>query len=402
MDNSGGVPYKFLFRGRQNDLSSLLSRLAAQSRGAAPLRRRPWKGVSWPAGATLAATLLLAIGGCNPVDDRLWPPIRPESRRSAPAPEVSPFLRALPENIWELAGALSLVLGVGAAGVLYWRFPGLRQEFSALQAQTRRLHDRRDSTVVDLAQMGRNLRDLEQEISVLRRELARRTEAAALAASMAPSPPAAVPVPSPPVSPLEPAVVELPLLNPPPRPPRSRSRSRASSSADTWSSLEPVLEGPAVQGSRSLLHERPAAVPEPSPSPAAYPMPQPAQEATGLEALIAAINSRGRSPIAGITCVELDIAPAPESGTGLEPIATRLRMVSRDGRFLLVMVDGDAWLFPTIDSLDQFDQRQAAEGIFQAYAEAIDRPQLLMPAMLREVGGLWEVTDPGKILVPRG
>jgi hypothetical protein len=77
-------------------------------------------------------------------------------------------------------------------------------------------------------------------------------------------------------------------------------------------------------------------------------------------------------------------------------------MVSRDGRFLLVMVDGDAWLFPTIDSLDQFDQRQAAEGIFQAYAEAIDRPQLLMPAMLREVGGLWEVTDPGKILVPRG
>ena len=115
-----------------------------------------------------------------------------------------------------------------------------------------------------------------------------------------------------------------------------------------------------------------------------------------------AINSRGRSPIAGITCVELDIAPAPESGTGLDPIATRLRMVSRDGRFLLVMVDGDAWLFPTIDSLDQFDQRQAAEGIFLAYDEAIDRPQLLMPAMLREVGGLWEVTDPGKILVPRG
>jgi hypothetical protein len=400
MDNSGGVPYKFLFRGRQNDLIRLRLRQEAHSRAAAPLRRRWLRFVGWPAGATLAATLLLALGGCNPVDDRLWPPIRPESRRSVP--EGSPFLRALPENIWELAGALSLVLGVGAAGVLYWRFPSLRQEFSALQAQTRRLHDRRDSTVVDLAQMGRNLRDLEQEITVLRRELARRTEAAARAASMAPPPPvvAVVPAPSPLVSPVEPPAVELPLLNSPPHAPRSRNR--ASSSDDSGPSVESVLEGPAVHGSRSLLHDRPVAVPDPAPAPTALPMNQPAQEAAGLEALIAAINSRGHSPIAGITCVELDIAPAPESAMGLEPLATRLRMVSRDGRFLLVMVDGDAWLFPTIDSLDQFDQRQAAEGIFLAYGEAIDRPQLLMPAMLREVGGLWEVTDPGKILVPRG
>ncbi|MEB3255915.1 MAG: hypothetical protein VKJ05_05960 [Synechococcaceae cyanobacterium] len=369
----------------------------------APRRRAP--PFAWSARATLAAALLLATAGCNPVDDRLWPPIRPESQRSAPTAEASPFLRALPENVWELAGGLSLLLGVGAAGFLYWRFPGLLDEYSSLRAQTLRLHDRRDRTVVDLAQMGRNLRDLEQEIAILRRELARRTEAAALA-----SPPAPAPAPAQTAGPVEPPRPELPFLNPSPRAAHGRPRSAGSAS---WQFVEPVLEGPATHASRSVLHERPAAVPatpipataapaEPLSVPTASPADQAPREAAALDALIAAVNSRGRSPIAGVTCVELDIAPAPESGTGLEPIATRLRMVSRDGRFLLVMVDGDAWLFPTIESLEQFDQRQAAEGIFLAHPERIDRPQLLLPAMLREVGGLWEVTDPGKILVPRG
>ena len=124
-------------------------------------------------------------------------------------------------------------------------------------------------------------------------------------------------------------------------------------------------------------------------------------ESLSSQALIDAINSRGRSPIEGVTCVELDIAPPPEEGdVGYEGLAPRLRMVARGGRFLLVMVEGDAWLFPTIETLDRFKEAQIDASIFKAQPDSIDRPQLILPAMLREVGGLWEVTDPGKLLVP--
>jgi len=115
-----------------------------------------------------------------------------------------------------------------------------------------------------------------------------------------------------------------------------------------------------------------------------------------------AINSRGLSPIEGVTCVELDIAPPPEEegGVGYEVLSPRLRMVSRGGRFLLVMVEGDAWLFPTIDTLDRFGEAAIEPNLFQTVPDLIERPQLILPAMLREVGGLWEVTDPGRVLVP--
>ena len=395
----------------------------------------------WLSSSVVSSAVLLGLGGCNPVDDRLWPSIRPPAaNRPAPA-ESAPFFRLLPGSIWEWTGVFSLLLGAGGVGVLYWRFPGLREEFSSLRDQTRRLHERRDRSTADLAQMARSLRDLEQELTVLRGELSRRDS------PVPPSPPAYTPAvssyaPPAPPSPIPPAdhtlapspitgpPPELPHFSPPsppgryrPRPipqPDSRRQSEdvpslrptppplPSSTASPLSYVPPAApDAPIpvrpqlaeVPSSVSLLSERPE--PEAAPLADAGPQVWRAQPGPGLEALIVAINSRGLSPIEGVTCVELDIAPPPEEGgVGYEVLSPRLRMVSRGGRFLLVMVEGDAWLFPTIDTLDRFAEAAIEPNLFQTVPDSIERPQLILPAMLREVGGLWEVTDPGKVLVP--
>lgn len=99
------------------------------------------------------------------------------------------------------------------------------------------------------------------------------------------------------------------------------------------------------------------------------------------------MNGDSAGPIEGVTCVDLDIAPQPaESGGG--------------GRFLLVLLDADPWLFPTLDTLANFRTEQPDEGIFHYLPDSCASPRLIRPAMLRDVGGLWEVSDPGHILVP--
>ncbi|MEB3170382.1 MAG: hypothetical protein VKK43_03325 [Synechococcaceae cyanobacterium] len=386
----------------------------------------------------VSVVVALGLSACNPVDDRLWPSIRPPSAARPSPPEPAPFFQPLPGSIWEWSGVFSLVLGAAGVGFVYWRFPGLREEFSSLRDQTRRLHERRDRSTADLAHMARSLRDLEQEITVLRRELARRDPPAAPPQASPPPPaftappqpaftppPALSPLPPPPTYPTPPAPTlssaspsagptpELPHFSPPSPPGRSRPRPTPQPDvrrlADGPSPLAtpapPTPEAP-IPGQElrspaptpvSLLAERPDPIPVADAGADAWrPKPGP-----GLDALIDAINSRGRSPIEGVTCVELDIAPPPEGGdVGYEGLAPRLRMVARGGRFLLVMVEGDAWLFPTIETLDRFKEAQIDASIFQAQPDSIDRPQLILPAMLREVGGLWEVTDPGKLLVP--
>lgn len=342
----------------------------------------------------------------------------------------------------------SLLMGAGGVGFVYWRFPGLREEFSSLRDQTRRLHERRDRSTADLAQMARNLRDLEQEITVLRGELSQRDR-------QAPMPPPsftqAVPTYEPPApryeppaspsltpaadhphgpSPINGPPPELPHFSPPSPPGRSRPRPipqpdgrRQLEDASSSRPAPPPLPSPTASplsyvppaapeapiplrpqlaeapSSVSLLSERPA--PEAAPLADAGPDVWRPQPGPGLDALIVAINSRGQSPIEGVTCVELDIAPPPEDGgVGYGYLSPRLRMVARGGRFLLVMVEGDAWLFPTIDTLDRFVEAAIDPNLFQTMPDSIERPQLILPAMLREVGGLWEVTDPGKVLLP--
>ena len=381
---------------------------------------------NWAGSSVVSIVVLLSLGGCNPVDDRLWPSIQPpDANRPAPS-DSGPFFRALPGSIWEWTGVFSLLLGAGGVGFLYWRFPGLREEFSSLRDQTRRLHERRDRSTVDLAQMARNLRDLEQEITVLRGELSRRdTQAPPPPPSYSPPPVPAYSPPSipsysqPPApsfsSPPAPTVSsapattgsipELPYFSPPSPPERARPHATPSPSPLPYSAT-PAAEAPLpierepAPSPVSLLSDRPD--PEPAPSvgdsePDAW-RPQPGPS---LDTLIKAINSRGQSPIEGVTCVELDIAPPPEEEAGgYESLATRLRMVARGGRFLLVMVDGDAWLFPTVETLDGFLGAAMDPTIFESLPDTVDTPRLISPAMLREVGGLWEVTDPGKVLVP--
>lgn len=380
-----------------------------------PQRLRRWGSSSF-----VALGLLLGLTACNPVDDRLWPSIRPPAAgRPAPA-APAPYVRPLPATIWEWSGVFSLLLGAGAVGVVYWRFPGLREEFASLRDQTRRLHERRDRSTADLAQMARSLRDLEQEIGVLRRELDRRDRQAFVAAPPNPAPLA--PLSPPPLAPPNPAPLaqpDLPHLSPPSPPGRSRLRP-IPPPAPPSPPISPPLPEPDVAAPPSperslspapvsLLTQRLAteAVSEVAPAPAlrAAPSPSPSpwepQTGPGLAALIEAINSRGRAPIEGVTCVELDLAPPPEDGAvEFESLAPRLRMVARGGRFLLVMVEGDAWLFPSIETLDRWIESPIDVNLFAALPASIDRPQLMLPAMLREVGGLWEVTDPGKVLVP--
>ena len=177
----------------------------------------------WAGSSFVSIAVLLSLGGCNPVDDRLWPSIQPPDA-NRPAPSASgPFFRALPGSIWEWTGVFSLLLGAGGVGFLYWRFPGLREEFSSLRDQTRRLHERRDRSTADLAQMARSLRDLEQEITVLRGELARReTPTPPPAPSFSP-PPSRSTLSSPPPSTA--SIPELPHFSPPSPPGRSRPRA---------------------------------------------------------------------------------------------------------------------------------------------------------------------------------
>jgi hypothetical protein len=125
-----------------------------------------------------------------------------------------------------------------------------------------------------------------------------------------------------------------------------------------------------------------------------------AATAPSLEVLIAAINGESDGPIEGVTSLELDIAPGDESGELASPLATRLRLVTGGGRYLLVLLDGDPWLFPTVETLANFRTSQPVEGIFHYLPDVCASPRLVFPAMLREVGGLWEVSDQGQILVP--
>jgi hypothetical protein len=121
-----------------------------------------------------------------------------------------------------------------------------------------------------------------------------------------------------------------------------------------------------------------------------------------LADLVGAINGESSKPVVGISFVELDVAEPPDLSLvhpGQLP-PTRLRRVPRSGSFLLVMLDGDDWLFPAVSTLQAADADLVKRGLFQLCPADVAAPRLRMPAQMREVGGLWEVTESGQIEIP--
>jgi hypothetical protein len=151
----------------------------------------------------------------------------------------------------------------------------------------------------------------------------------------------------------------------------------------------------------------PAAPLPPSPPPQRQSPASAARSAAGggeitLADLVLAINGESEKPVVGISFVELDFAEPPDLSLqhpGLPP-PTRLRRVGGSGSFLLVILDGDDWLFPAVSTLQAADAELAQRGLFQLCPAAVAAPRLRMPAQMREVGGLWEVTECGQIEIP--
>jgi hypothetical protein len=282
---------------------------------------------------------------------------------------------------------MGLLASGGGVALFLWKFPGLLEEFNGLKKMAERLHERRDSSTTDLVQLSRRLTELEQQIVQLRRAGQRRADHQGGERA--------------PVAPPQRVDQHDPEFSPPFAPAIPDQQRSAPSFDPQWPKVAPPVDTPQPYPGFALDLASDAVVSEGSASFALGITKDPlAATAPSLEVLIAAINGESDGPIEGVTSLELDIAPGDESGELASPLATRLRLVTGGGRYLLVLLDGDPWLFPTVETLANFRTSQPDEGIFHYLPNASATPRLLFPAMLREVGGLWEVSDQGQILVP--
>ena len=82
-------------------------------------------------------------------------------------------------------------------------------------------------------------------------------------------------------------------------------------------------------------------------------------------------------------------------------IGTKLEVVSGGGSYLLVVLQGQSWLFPTIQSLNGFTAVERSKGLFDYEKQAtLSSPQLLEPALLERSGDMWMIKEIGKIAIP--
>jgi hypothetical protein len=70
------------------------------------------------------------------------------------------------------------------------------------------------------------------------------------------------------------------------------------------------------------------------------------------------------------------------------------------GSFFLTMIGQDAWLFPAVSTLRNFDGLHQAQGIFTCVKRSVKRPQLVSPARLLPSLLGWQIAEPGTIAVP--
>ena len=139
---------------------------------------------------------------------------------------------------------------------------------------------------------------------------------------------------------------------------------------------------------------------EPTTSP--QPTPEPAARVIISKAgLINALNSGDRQQLREAAKAELNITNDSENAiaTG-RSITTELEVVPGGGSYWLVLLQGQAWLFPTEKTLKGFTAVQRSKGIFDYEEQTIANPQLLEPALLEELGNKWSVMKIGKIGIP--
>jgi hypothetical protein len=386
------------------------------------------------------------------------------SSRASATPAEPPSAGLLPTNPWELAGGLGLMLGVGGLAVLVWKGSTVQRRVDALQSSAESLARRRDSGTADLVHLSRQVNALNQQVLSLKAELVERpavatapTTASLPAPVPAPAAPrfnapasprpaapkpalatnvveipefARVPAPAPVVPPApaavaaagasapQPQAVSLPPLSPPPATPSAPAPPPPPAFAQIPPAPPPPAPEPVLARALDVLRQatfEPA--PEPMPQPMAEPMPEsvaqpvakpfappagpdPALSGITLQDLIDAVNGRGNRQIEGIHFAQLDPAEFTTlDGIG-RPQAPRLRLVGSGGRFLMVFFEDESWLFPAVTTLEAYSHDHSETGFFGFEQAAVSCVELCRPALLREAGGLWEVTEPGTILVP--
>ena len=138
------------------------------------------------------------------------------------------------------------------------------------------------------------------------------------------------------------------------------------------------------------------------PTPPAQATPEPlAPAAVSKAGLISALNSGDRQQLREASTSELNITSDSENAiaTG-RSITTELEVVPGGGSYWLVMLHGQAWLFPTERTLNGFAAAQPAKGLFHYQQQTIAKPQLIEPAGLEGSGDRWSVKTMGLIGTP--
>ena len=119
------------------------------------------------------------------------------------------------------------------------------------------------------------------------------------------------------------------------------------------------------------------------------------------EGLISALNGGDRQPLREAATAELNITSESENAiaTG-RSVNTELEVVPGGGSYWLVVLQGEAWLFPTERTLSGFAAAQPSKGLFHYEQQTIAKPLLLEPAALEGSGTRWSVKCMGRIGTP--
>jgi hypothetical protein len=129
--------------------------------------------------------------------------------------------------------------------------------------------------------------------------------------------------------------------------------------------------------------------------------PRPQSSADKKRLVTAAFNNGDRQMIRTETSALLNITSESENAIGMgQTLKTELQEESAGGSYCLVQISGEAWLYPSEQTLKSFSEYQPAKGVFKFISQAIHSPQILSPALIVKSGSVWRVEQIGRIAVP--